>query len=157
MAVDKQPRRTVGSETVRMLNLGHPWVIADRFTSNWPKTECGSLVELVSEKGVSLGTALCDPGSRIVARRLSSSLIQLDRQWLTMMLTQAQASREWLEFGDTTVARLVNAEGDRLPGLTVDRYGDYLMLQYYTPAWEKHLEALAGALQDGLLSAGHLL
>ena len=148
MSGPNQPRRTIGSETIRMLNLGHPWVIADRFTSNWPKTECGALVELVSEKGASLGTALCDPGSRIVARRLSSSVVQLDRLWLTRMLTQAQASRRWLEFGDTDVARLVNAEGDRLPGLTVDRYGDYLMVQYYTSAWEMHLEALAEALQE---------
>lgn len=148
------PRRTIGSETVRMLNLGHPWVIADPFTSKWPKTECGALVELVSEKGASLGTALCDPGSRIVARRLSSSVMQLDRHWLTKMLTQAQASRSWLEFGDTDVARLVNAEGDRLPGLTVDRYGDYLMVQYYTSAWEMHLEALAAALQEVYAAVG---
>ena len=131
MSAHKQLRCVIGSETERMLNLGHPWVISDRFTSNWPKTACGSLVELVSEKGDSLGTALCDPGSRIVARRLSSSVIQLDHQWLTKMLQQAQVSRGWLEFGDTTVARLVNAEGDNLPGLTVDRYDDYLMVQYY--------------------------
>lgn len=148
MSAHKQLRCTIGSETVRMLNLGHPWVIADRFTSNWPKTECGALVELVSEKGASLGTALCDPGSRIVARRLSDSLTQLDCQWLEKILAQAQASRNWLELGDTNLARLVNAEGDRLPGLTVDRYADYLMVQYYTPAWEKHLEALAAALQE---------
>jgi 23S rRNA (cytosine1962-C5)-methyltransferase len=144
----KQLPCTIGSETVRMLNLGHPWVISDRFTSNWPKTACGSLVELVSEKGDSLGTALCDPGSRIVARRLSSSVVQLDAQWLTKMFKQAQVSRSWLDFGDTNVARLVNAEGDSLPGLTVDRYDDYLMVQYYTSAWEKHLEALSSALQE---------
>jgi 23S rRNA (cytosine1962-C5)-methyltransferase len=131
-----------------MLNFGHPWVIADRFTSRWPKVECGSLIELVSEKGDSLGTALCDPGARIIARRLSAAVIQLDHQWLTKMLRQAQQSRNWLAYGDTDVARLVNAEGDNLPGLTVDRYGDYLMVQYYTSAWNKHLESLATALQE---------
>lgn len=138
----------IGSETARMLNLGHPWVIADRFTARWPKVDCGSLVELVSENGESLGTALCDPGARIVARRLSAAVIRLDSGWLATRLEQAQQSRTWLEFGDTDVARLVNAEGDGLPGLTVDRYGDYLMVQYYTSAWEQHLEALASALQQ---------
>ena len=131
-----------------MLNLGHPWVIADRFTSRWPKVDSGRLIELVSENGDSLGTALSDPDSRIVARRLDSALIQLDHQWLSSKLKQAQQSRQWLDFGDTDVARLVNAEGDSLPGLTVDRYGDYLMVQYYTSAWEKHLGALTTALQD---------
>jgi 23S rRNA (cytosine1962-C5)-methyltransferase len=131
-----------------MLNLGHPWVIADRFTARWPKVECGSLVELVSEKDISLGTALCEPGARIVARRLSSALIQIDHDWLAEKLEQSCQSRQWLDYGDTNVARLVNAEGDGLPGLTVDRYGNYLMVQYYTSAWEQHLEPLTTALQE---------
>jgi len=144
----KPLRCIVGSETVRMLNLGHPWVIADRYTSRWPQAACGSLIELVSEGGESLGTALVDPGSRIVARRLSSTVIDFDQSWLVARLEQARMSRKWVAFGDTTVARLVNAEGDGLPGLTVDRYGDFLMVQYYTEAWERHLPLLATALQD---------
>ena len=131
-----------------MLNLGHPWVIADRYTSRWPQAASGSTIELISENGDSLGTALYDPGARIIARRLSATAIALDRNWLVARLNQAQQSRNWVDFGDTTVARLVNAEGDGLPGLTVDRYGDFLMVQYYTAAWEHHLPLLAAALQD---------
>lgn len=148
MSQVKRLRCVVGSETARMLNLGHPWVIADRFTARWPKGDSGSLVELVSEKGASLGTALYDPGARIVARRLSSARVELDQAWFQHKLEQSRQSRHWLNLGDTDVSRLVNAEGDALPGLTVDRYGDYLMVQYYTSAWEKHLEALAPALQE---------
>jgi len=46
------------------------------------------------------------------------------------------------------VLRLVNAEGDGLPGVTVDRYGDFLMIQYYTAAWEGYLPQLVAALQE---------
>ncbi len=149
MTSNNKPRHCIiGSETVRMLNLGHPWVIADRYTKGWPQLECGDLIELKSEKGESMGTALCDPGSRIVARRLSEKVVELNQNWLTDQLQKAQDSRNWLDFGDTTVARLVNAEGDGLPGLTVDRYGDFLMVQYYTSAWERYLPSLAEALQD---------
>jgi len=144
----KQTRCIIGSETVRMLNLGHPWVIADRFTKSWPQLECGDLIELKSEKGASMGTALCDPGSRIVARRLSEKVVELNQNWLTAKLQRAQDSRNWLDFGDTTVARLVNAEGDGLPGLTVDRYGDFLMVQYFTLVWQRYLSTLAVALQE---------
>jgi len=147
-------RCIVGSETVRMLNLGHPWVIADRYTSRWPQEACGSLIELISEDGESMGTALYDPGSRIIARRLSSMVIDLDHNWIVTRLKQARKSRNWVDFGDTTVARLVNAEGDGLPGLTVDRYGDFLMIQYYTAAWERHLPVLATALQDAYAAQG---
>ncbi len=148
MSGSKRIRCVVGSETVRMLNLGHPWVIADRYTSRWPQAKCGSLIELMSENGESLGTALYDSDSRIIARRLSTKVVELDRNWLVARLEQAQKSRNWLDFGDTTVARLVNAEGDGLPGLTVDRYGEFLMVQYYTSAWEGYLPLLATALQE---------
>ena len=131
-----------------MLNLGHPWVIADHYTSRWLKTEPGSLVELVTNQDHSLGTALYDPGARIVARRLSTSVVEIDRSWFVACLERAVRSRSWIDFGDTNVARLVNAEGDGLPGLTVDQYGDYLMVQYYTPAWERHLPTIAVALQE---------
>lgn len=109
------PRCTVGAETARMLALGHPWVIADRYTARWPKAPCGSLVELVDEQGGSIGTALLEPGARIVARLLSSRRIQLDRDWLAACFRQAAQSRLWRDAGDTTVRRLVNAEGDALP------------------------------------------
>lgn len=142
------PRCTVGAETARMLALGHPWVIADRYTARWPKASCGSLVELVDEQGGSIGTALLEPGARIVARLLSSRRIQLDRDWLAACFRQAAQSRLWRDAGDTTVRRLVNAEGDALPGMTVDRYGEFLMVQYYTPAWERHLPEVAAALQE---------
>ncbi len=144
----KRLRCTVGAETARMLNLGHPWVIADRFTAKWPKAPCGTLIELVEEGGKSLGTALYDPGARIVARRLSPGWIELDRHWLAGKMRQALESRQWIDAGDTTVLRLVNSEGDQLPGLTVDRYGDFLMVQYFTAAWEGYLDQMAVALQD---------
>jgi len=130
MSQHKQIRCVVGPETVRMLNLGHPWVIADRHTSRWPQFKNGSLIELVSEQGVSLGTGVYDADSRIVARRLSSQKIEFD-PWLISRLEQAKVSRNRLDFGDTTVGRLVNAEGDGIPGLTVDRYNDYLMVNDY--------------------------
>ena len=56
----KPLRCIVGPETVRMLQLGHPWVIADRYTAGWPKGGCGELVELCDPAGKPLATALLD-------------------------------------------------------------------------------------------------
>jgi 23S rRNA (cytosine1962-C5)-methyltransferase len=150
----RPPRCLVGPETIRMLNLGHPWVIADRYTSRWPQVACGSLIELVSQEGSSLGTALYDHGARIVARRLSADVIALEKSWLAARLIESRESRDWIDLGDTTVCRLVNAEGDGLPGLTVDRYGDYLLVQYFTPAWEPHLALLVAVLREIYAPAG---
>jgi 23S rRNA (cytosine1962-C5)-methyltransferase len=39
-----------------MLELGHPWIIADNFTKRWPKGKAGDLVQLTDERGISLAT-----------------------------------------------------------------------------------------------------
>jgi 23S rRNA (cytosine1962-C5)-methyltransferase len=145
---EKPLRCLVGQDTVRMLQLGHPWVIADRYTARWPQAPCGSLIELVDDQGSSLGTALLDPGARVVARLLGAAPLRLDATWVAARLTAAQKLRSWLDLGDTTVWRMVNGEGDGLPGLTIDRYGDDLLVQYYTRGWEPHLAAVVSALQQ---------
>jgi 23S rRNA (cytosine1962-C5)-methyltransferase len=77
----KQPF-VVGPETVRMLELGHPWVIADRFTRKWPSAKAGDVVELDDEQGKLLATALLDPADRVVARVLAQGPLRLDQAWL---------------------------------------------------------------------------
>src|SRR6266496_3698977 len=73
---------TVGSESVRMVELGHPWIIADSFTKRWPEGKSGDLVGLTDESGRFLATALLSPGEKIVARVLAREKMMLDRSWL---------------------------------------------------------------------------
>ncbi|MBE9487042.1 MAG: class I SAM-dependent rRNA methyltransferase [Chloroflexi bacterium] len=139
----------VGPDTVRMLELGHPWVIADRFTKQWPAGKSGELISLVDGKHRHLATALYDPYNRIVARVLGRKNIQLDSLWLGEKLRAAKQLRlQHALLEETDAYRLVNGEGDGLPGITVDRYGDYLMVQLYTEAWDPHLPVLQSALQQ---------
>jgi len=138
----------VGPETVRMVKLGHPWVIADRYTKKWPAGKAGMVISLVDEKNTPLASALYDPQDRIVARILQPGKFQLTREWLEQKLLQAKRLRRHAQFEETDAYRWLNGEGDGLPGITVDRYGDYLMLQLYTPAWDVHLDKLTAALQS---------
>jgi 23S rRNA (cytosine1962-C5)-methyltransferase len=145
----------VGPETVRMLELGHPWVIADAYTGRWPAGKAGEVIELTDRQGRFLATALLDPQERIVARVLSRERMRLDQAWLTRCLQAAiELRRSHADLGDTTAYRLVNGEGDGLPGLTVDRYGDYLMVQLYSGCWRSHLELLTRVLNVLLSPAG---
>ncbi len=136
----------VGPETERMLDLGHPWIIADRYTKGWTKGASGDLVLLQNQAGKPLATALLDPGDRIVARVLARGQVKLSAHWFEEKFLAARALREHAQLTETDVYRLVNGEGDGLPGLTVDRYGDYLMLQLYTSAWDRYLELITSAL-----------
>ena len=138
----------VGSETARMVKLGHPWVIADRYTKKWPTGKAGAVIGLVDEKNNYLATALYDPKDRIVARILQLGKFQLTREWFEQKLQQAKQLRQHARLEETDAYRWLNGEGDGLPGVTVDCYGDYLMLQLYTPAWDAHLDKLTAALQS---------
>lgn len=138
----------IGAETIRMVKLGHPWVIADRYTKKWPTGKAGELIALVDEQNNCLATALYDPNDRIVARILCQGEFQLTRQWLEKKFHNAKKLRQHADLNGTDVYRWLNGEGDGLPGVTVDRYGDYLMLQLYTPAWDAHLDLLIAALKS---------
>lgn len=149
----KQLQLPVGPETARVLTGGHPWVIADRYTRQWPEVSCGQLADLVDQGGKFLATALLEPQARIAARVLSTSRVKLDESFLRCRLDAAKAARRWLDLSETNAWRMVNAEGDGLPGLTIDRYADFAVLQYFTPAWERSLPLVAQTLlmhDDGL-------
>lgn len=147
--------RVVGAESVRMIELGHPWIIADAYTKKWPSGEAGDLVELTDASERFLATALLDPRDRIVARVLSRQRMRLDLAWLKKRLQAAVAlRRDHANLSDSNAYRLVNGEGDGLPGLTVDCYADYLMVQIYCAGWRKHLKLVTQALQDLLSPVG---
>jgi 23S rRNA (cytosine1962-C5)-methyltransferase len=138
-----------------MLELGHPWVIADSWTKRWPSGQAGQVAALTDSSGRFLATALLDPADRIVARVHSRTRISLDQSWLTGQLKAAiDLRRDHVALEGTNAYRLVNAEGDGLPGLTVDRYGDYLMVQLYCAGWRPHLPLVTQALQELLSPAG---
>jgi 23S rRNA (cytosine1962-C5)-methyltransferase len=148
-------QRIVGAESVRMIELGHPWIIADPYTKKWPSGEAGDVVELTDGSGRFLATALLDPRDRIVARVLSRQHMRLDLGWLKKRLQAAVAlRRDHANLSDSNAYRLVNGEGDGLPGLTVDCYADYLMVQIYCAGWRKHLKLVTQALQDLLSPVG---
>lgn len=145
----------VGPESVRMVELGHPWIIADGYTKRWPAGQAGQIVALSDDTGRFLASALLDPQERIVARVLARQRMQLDRAWLTLRIQAAIDLRHaHAELGDTDAYRLLNGEGDGLPGLTVDRYGDYLMVQAYCTGWHVHLKLVTQVLQELLAPAG---
>lgn len=151
----KSATRVVGPESVRMVELGHPWIIADAFTKKWPAGSAGDLVELVDPGGRFLAMALLDPAERVVARVISRQRMRLELPWLKERLERAiRLRRSHGNLGDTDAYRLVNGEGDLLPGLTVDTYAGYLMVQLYGNVWKPHLQLVTTALQELVSPAG---
>ncbi|WP_424967566.1 RSP_2647 family RNA methyltransferase [Dinoroseobacter sp. S375] len=132
----------------RALRHGAPWVYADDLVTD-RRTKAlapGSVAILEDAERTPLGLAAVSPGSKIIARMLDRDLeARIDRDWFTARLGAALRLREQLY--TTPYYRLVHAEGDGLPGLIIDRFGDTCVLQPNAAWLESRLEDLTAALQ----------
>jgi len=124
--------------------MGHPWVYAQAVDRVEGGATAGDEVSVVDPRGNFLGRGFYSPGSAIPVRLLvRDDSTRLDASFFHARVERAVAARASLGLPSeqTTGYRLVHAEGDGLPGLVVDRYGDVLAVQIGTLGM-KHREAL---------------
>ena len=100
---------------------------------------------LVDHRGRALGHGLYSPESAIVLRLLTFGETPPEADWLARRLDRALAARRALGLGEaeTTGYREVNSEGDGLPGLVVDRFGDWRVVQITTAPMAARRQAIA--------------
>lgn len=142
----------VGAQTEQMLKLGHPWIIRDRYTDQWPEGAIGESTTLHGSDGALLAYALRDDDRRIVARIIGwpqdGGAPRINEHWFYTRFEAAYKLRKGFIDPDLCDAyRLVNAEGDLLPGLTVDVYAGFILVQLYSRMWEPYREPMLQALQ----------
>lgn len=142
----------------RRLLAGHVWVFSnevDIAKSPIKGLSPGQLVNVFRSDGKPLGSAYANPNSLICARIFSRKTdVVLDEAWFARRLQRALELRSALF--DVPYYRLCHAEGDGIPGLVLDRYGDHLVGQINTAGLEQVKSALTGAI-DGLLKPAGLL
>ena len=130
------------ADTVGPVARGHPWVYPDGMRS---QVQVGELVELFDPRGKSVAFGIGDEGAigvRVLGRT-PEPLGTLLRSRLMHCV-----SRRTLIGPDTNAFRVVNGEGDALPGIVLDRYGEVFVLRLYSKAWERHLSALVEAIVE---------
>jgi len=127
-------RVTLKAGRERSLLRRHPWVYsgAVELLEGHSEARPGDLGQVVSAGGELLGIASVNPAAALVARVLRFDGGPVDRDWMIASLRRAAALREQFVPERTNAYRLVNAEGDGLPGLIVDRYADWLVVQCLT-------------------------
>jgi 23S rRNA (cytosine1962-C5)-methyltransferase len=115
--------------------MGHPWVYAQAVDRVEGGATAGDEVSVVDPRGNLLGRGFYSPGSAIPVRLLvRDEKTRLDASFFHARLERALALRASLGLPSeqTTGFRLVHAEGDGLPGLIVDRFGDVVSIQLGT-------------------------
>jgi 23S rRNA (cytosine1962-C5)-methyltransferase len=129
------PRIVLKPGHVQPVWAGHPWVYAQAVDRVEGGAAPGDEVDVVDPRGNFLGRGLYSPRSAIPVRLYTRSAARrIDVALLERRLERAITRRRALGLpsAETTAYRVVHAEGDALPGLIVDRYGDVLVVQFAT-------------------------
>lgn len=132
---------------------GHPWVFAQAVARVTGTPEPGTEVVVTDPDGRALGRGFWSPESAIVVRLLTRDVgTALDAAFFDRRIADAVRARALmgLPSADTTGYRLVHAEGDGLPGLIVDVYGDVLIVQLLTVGMVQRMPLLVDALVRAL-------
>ncbi|WP_299922086.1 RSP_2647 family RNA methyltransferase [uncultured Pelagimonas sp.] len=139
--------RLLPKANARAIRRGAPWVfdnelVMDRRTR---KIAPGTIAVLEDHERQALGVVAVNPTSKIVARMLDRNVLaNIDRDWVFDKLTKAVAMRDRLY--DKPFYRLIHAEGDGMPGVVIDRFGDTAVIQPNAAWAEMLIEDMADAL-----------
>lgn len=143
----------------RRLRGGHLWVYSnevDGKRSPLGEFRAGDPVIVRNAEGKSLGSAYMEPQSLICARLYAPGEQRpLDQAFFQSRLEAALAGRQ--SAFDKPFYRLVYGDSDTLPGLVIDRFGDYLVVQLNNEGIERHREPLLQALIALVQPSGILL
>lgn len=126
---------------------GVPWAYANQLVLDrrTKAIEPGSIATLLDAERRPLATIGINPGSKIAARVLDADPeAVIDEAWFRARFHSALALRSRLY--DSPYYRLVHAEGDGLPGVVIDRFGDAAVVQPNAAWAERHWEQLSSAL-----------
>lgn len=141
------PEVRVGRKGEERLRSGHPWVFGDDLRGVPEGMPPGQWVRVLSRSGAFLGTATANLGARLALRRVSRGEAQPSPAFIESRIRDAMARRAAAGMGGERALRVMYSEGDFLPGLIVDRYGDVLSVQILTAGMETVREILLDALE----------
>jgi 23S rRNA (cytosine1962-C5)-methyltransferase len=136
----------------------HPWVFSGAIHKTRGSFEPGDLVDVEDISGRFIARGYINPKSNITVRLLTwDPEEQIGYRFFRQRLLKAVEMRNSLGVPKVATGyRLVHGEGDGLPGLVVDRYGEYLVVQIGTLGMDRYREDILDALEDILQPKGIL-
>lgn len=137
----------------RRIRSGHPWIFSNEIEAVEGEPESGGEVLVQDHRGGIVGTGLYNPHSLIAVRLFARRERAVDADLFRDRIRAALVMRERI-YPVATTYRLVHSEGDFIPGLVVDRYGDYLGVQSLTAGIEARIEQVLDVLQEVMQPAG---
>lgn len=141
------PRVRLKPRESRRIKRGHRWIFSNEIADPVKDLPPGSLVDIVDERGAPLGRGYVNPQSLITIRVLAPAGREIDAAFFRGRIAAARSYRERI-CGSRTAGREVFGEADGLPGLVVDRYGPFLVVQSLAAGIEVRLPVILDLLDE---------
>jgi 23S rRNA (cytosine1962-C5)-methyltransferase len=139
------PRVILKKGREKSMLRGHPWVFSGAVAKVEGEVSPGDVGEVYSSDGQFLGLGHLNPRSQIIVRVLTQKKEEIGENFFAKRISRAAHFRGRLS-GRTNAYRIINGEGDYLPGLIVDRYGEALVVQCSTAGMERFKGILTNLL-----------
>lgn len=136
------------------LRHGHPWVFSGAVARLEGDPAPGDIILATDSIGRGLGLGFFNTGDIAFRLLTGDASARIDADFWRRRIDRAAALRNRVVPPETDAYRLINAEGDGMPGLVVDRYGDFLVFSIGTAGMEKWREVLIGHLCDAVGAVG---
>lgn len=147
---------TLHSGREKSLLRKHPWVFASAIARHPHKLHTGDTVDVLSAEGKWLGRGAWSPDSAMRVRIWSFDQHEtIDNAFFLRRIERAIAGRNLLQL-EANAMRLVAAECDGLPGVTIDRYDNVLVCQLLSAGADRHRDKIVWALRKLLPDCGIL-
>ena len=132
----------------------HPWIYSGAIDRIDHDFGAGDVVRVESSRGGFLGLGYLNPRSQIAVRMLTFEDEPIDKNFFRRRIREAASLRARFIPAKTNAYRLIHSEGDFLPGLIVDRYADYLVIQFQTVGIDRWKDTLLSLLEEEIHPRG---
>lgn len=139
--------KTVKLRPKEKIETGHYWIFSNQIQSSLKLFSPGEIVNVTDSDNHYLATGYINPNSLIAVRILSRSESATDYPFFEKKIIRALESRSSVA-AETGCYRLVFGESDGLPGLVIDRYADFFVLQSFTAGMDR----LTPVIQDVIVN-----
>lgn len=123
---------------------GHPWVYSNEIKGFEGNISSGDICDVYTYDNEFIGRGFLNTASKIMVRMLSFEKIDINQEFFDQRIKLANDYR--LSIGLNNNYRVVFGEADLLPGLIVDKYGDYLSIQILSLGMEKNRNLIVNSL-----------
>ena len=139
----------------RQVELGHPWIYEGELITSDSSITNGEIVDVVNEKDKYLGSGFYNNNSKIIVRLISRNANdKFDDDFFRRRIRYALDYRLTVMEDNTNAFRVIFGEADELPGLTVDKFNDILVIQILSLGIELRKDSILKILAEELEKSG---